>query len=65
MLLSNIVIVTIKFEMVTSRWKLNLKLLYWELDSKKNHDMVYDSRVLVSSVSLIYQNFQCIFRYEF
>ena len=62
--LSNIVIMMIKFEMMTSRWKLNSKLLCWELDSRNNHEIEYDSLILVSSVNLIRQDFQCGFRYE-
>ena len=63
--LSNIVIVIIKFEMMTSSWKLNSKRLCWELDFRNNHKMEYDSRILVSSVNLICQDFQCAFRYEY
>ena len=62
--LSNIVIV-IKFEITTSNCMPNSKLLCWKLDSKNNHDMEYDSQFLFSSVSLICQDFQCIFRSEF
>ena len=62
--LSNIVIVMIKFEMISSYWKLNSNLLCWELDSKNNHEIEYDSQILVSSVNLICQDFQCIFCYE-
>ena len=63
MQLSIIVIVMIKFEMMTSSWIINSKLLCWELDTKNNHEMEYDSQVLVSdsSVILICQGFQCIF----
>ena len=63
--LSNIVIVMIKFEMMTSSWILNSKLLCWELDSKNTHEMEYDSRMLVSFVSLTCQDLQCIFHYHF
>ena len=63
--LSNIVIVMIKFEITTSNCMPNSKLLCWKLDSKNDHDMEYDSQILFSSVSLIYQDFQSIFRYEF
>ena len=61
--LSNIVIVMIKFEMMTSSWIMNSKLFCWELDTKNNHEMEYDSQVLVSdsSVILICQGFRCIF----
>ena len=62
--LNNIVIVMIKFEMMTSSWKLNSKLLCWELDSRNNHEIEYDSQIFVSSVNLICQNVQCVFRYE-
>ena len=48
MRLSNIVIVMIKLEMITSSWILNSKRLCWKLDIKNNHEMVYDSRILVS-----------------
>ena len=65
--LSNIVIVMIKFEMMTSSWIMNSKLLCWELDTKSNHEMEYDSRGLISAllVILICQGFQCIFRKSF
>ena len=61
--LSSIVIVMIKFEMMTSSWIISLTLLCWELEAKNNHEMEYDSQVLVadSSVILICQGFQCIF----
>ena len=61
---SNFVIVMIKFEMMTNIWKLNSKLLCWELDTKNDYEMEYDSQILVSksSVSLIWQDLQCIFR---
>ena len=59
--LSNIVIeMMIKFEMITNNWK-----LCWELDSKNNHEIEYHSQILVSSVNLICQDFQCILRYEY
>ena len=50
--------------MMTRSWKLNSNLLCWEFDSKKNHEMEYDSRILVSSVNLFYQDFQCVYRHE-
>ena len=59
--LSNIVIVMIKIEVMTNSWILNSKRLCWELDSKNNHEMKYDSRILVPSVNLICQDFQCVF----
>ena len=58
--LSNIMIMMIQFEMI----KTLIQLLCWELDSKNNHEVEYDSRVLVSSVNLICQDFQCVFCYE-
>ena len=60
--MSNIVIMMIKFEMMTSSWIMNSKLLCWELDTKSNDEMEYDSWVLISALSviLICQGFQCI-----
>ena len=49
---------------MTRSWKLNSNLLCWAFDSKKNHEMEYDSRILVSSVNLVYLDFQCAYRYE-
>ena len=42
---------------------MNSKFLCWQLDTKSNHEMEYDSRVLISALSviLICQAFQCIF----
>ena len=59
-----VVIVMIMFEMMASRWIINQKLLCWDLDTKYNHEMEYDSRMFVSDplVSLICLNLQCIFR---
>ena len=61
--MSNIVIVMITFEMMTSSWIMNSKLLCWELDTKSNYEMEYDSQVLISALSviLICQGFQYIF----
>ena len=57
-------IVMIMFEMMASRWIINQKHLCWDLDTKYNHEMEYDSRMFVSDplVSLICLNLQCIFR---
>ena len=33
-------------------------------DSRNNHEIEYDSQILVSSVNLICQDFQCVFRHE-
>ena len=46
--MSNIVIVMTKFEMMTSSYILNSNLVCWELDAKNNHEIEYDSRILVS-----------------
>ena len=48
----HIVIVMIKFEIMTSSWILDSKLLCWELDTKNNHEMEYDSWILVSDSSV-------------
>ena len=62
--MSNIVIMMIKFEMMTSSWIMNSKLLCWELDTKSNDQMEYDSRVLISALSVILfcQGFPSFFR---
>ena len=39
------------------------KTFCWEFDSKKINEMEYDLRILVSSVNLICQEFQWVFRY--
>ena len=48
----HIVIVMIKFEIMTSSWILDSTLLCWELDTKNNHEMEYDSWILVSECDL-------------
>ena len=56
--LSNTSIVMIKFEMMTSSWIINSKLLCWELDTNHHHKIL----VTDSLLSLICKNFQCISR---
>ena len=63
--LSNIIIVMIKVWNDDKQLKTKFKTLCWELDSRNNHEIEYDSQILVSPVNIMCQDFQCVFRYEY